>query len=495
MKRPFWQRLLGPLAPAAYLGLYFEGDTCFASVTVSTILGPREVDELAVPLAGRPPGERVGDIVRRVIARTGRLAGVIVGIPERECYLETRRLTPGSAPGTLKAMEPAAALGPPGAGPAKPVVQVVRRPDPHGGPGLHGVIACRDTVLERLESAVPHLDDYPVNLEPAALAALRVSLARHPAPGALSIRVLAGAKSCVGYLLHGPSPLLVTTAPSHEAGARPRHVLALITGLIHHARAYLELEVGDLTVEGLALAAAQHVQQQLGRPVQVLEGPGIDGQSVAAGLAFGACGMVPAAVHLHRHQMERRRAARAHFPWHDVAAVAAATVTMLFAMEVGARRLNQSIEAAQAAVSADGRDAGRPLAQLIAARDETAEFVTQWVDFDDRPLSWARALTALAQVLPDPVRLARVEGRNPPLPRTSPEPGPFTMNVVSPEKHLTLGAMLSEPYLKRAFPHVEVSMSVGTDPTGGGVLYTLIASGQAAVPDSTQERTGDGASR
>ena len=80
-----------------------------------------------------------------------------------------------------------------------------------------------------------------------------------------------------------------------------------------------------------------------------------------------------------------------------------------------------------------------------------------------------------------------LQGRIPPLVERSPgQQAPHVLQVVTPEKHLTLGALLSDPYLKRAFPRVEVTMQVANE-VASGLLYTLIAAGEGPVPDLPNE--------
>lgn len=490
MDRPIWQRALGPLAPDSHLGIHVEDDMIHSAAVVPSIAGPHECDEIAYPLAGRSPALVVGEIVSKTRAKVGKLRSVVIGLNQRDVYLEARRSTPASMPNTIRGLEAVSALRTQG-GAARPIVQMFRLPDPHGGAGqsLQMVVACRDAVLARQEGLFPPGDDAIYNLEPVSIAALRYSLS-HTAPrsfASVTVRVLTGPRFCIAFLLHGVSPLLCLNAPAHEPVDRPAHVRRMVAGLAHHARSYLELEVGEVQMEGLDDLLVAELGRVLDLPVRSLAGQGIDGRAIALGLALGACGVVPGAIHLHRQQRERRRIERPAFPWHDVVAGVVALLLVLFATEIEGRRLVASTAATRAATPADATQAKRTLGELQADRSTLAHFQSQWVDFADRPLSWTRVLSSLAQALPDAVKLTRIDGRSQVLGERAPgETRDYTFQLVSPEKHLTLGALLADSYLKRAFPRVEVSMQVGQG-ASGGFAYTLTAAGKAPVADALRD--------
>jgi hypothetical protein len=174
---------------------------------------------------------------------------------------------------------------------------------------------------------------------------------------------------------------------------------------------------------------------------------------------------------------------RPAFPWRDVAAGAAALMLILLSTAIEGRRLAAITAGWRAIAQADAAQARRSLDELRADRATLETFQSQWVDFADRPISWTRVLTSLANALPDNVRLLKVEGHSQALGLRKPnETREYTFEVVSPEKQLTLGAVLADTYLKRAFPRVEVSMQVNRS-AAGGYFYTLLAAGWAPVAD------------
>lgn len=487
MDRPIWQRALGPLAPDSHLGIHVEDDIVHAAAVVPSIAGPRECDELAFPLDGRSPAQVVAEIVAKTKAKVGKLRSVVLGVAPRDVYIEARRSTPAVVPGAVRGLEPVSGLKPPG-GTARPIVQMFRQPDPHGGSGqsLQMVVAARDAVLEAHEALFPVGDEIIYNLEPIAVAALRYSFSQVPVRSytAVSIRVLAGPRFFVAFLLHGDTPLLCLSAPPHEPAERGAHLQRMVMGLVHHARSYLELEVTEVLVEGLEERVVAEQGRALEMNVRAVSPQGVDGRAIALGLALGACGVAPGAIHLHRQVRERRRVVRPAFPWRDLAAGAAALLLILLGTAVEGRRLQATTAGWRALAQPDQVQAKRTLAELQSDRDTLDRFQTQWVDFADRPISWARVLASLASALPDSVKLMRIEGHSQALgPRKANETRDYTFQVVSPEKHLTLGAVLADQYLKRAFPRVEVSMQVDKS-AAGGYSYTLIAAGKAAVADA-----------
>jgi hypothetical protein len=266
-------------------------------------------------------------------------------------------------------------------------------------------------------------------------------------------------------------------------------VLHLIASLAHHARAYLDLEPREVALQGIEIDERALDPEDSPRPaVRLLPGPAIDGMAIARGLALGACGIAPAGVHLYRHRKERRRHSRAPFPWRDAIAGLAAVAAVVTSMEIEGRRLATLTERVRADNPEEKDQWSKSLAELEAERGRLERYRDRWIDFADRPLSWTRVLTSLAQCVPDQIRLAKIEGESPRLTGgPSAEPRPFTLAVISPEKHQTMGAMLADPYLKVAFPRVEVTMSVVGE-GASSLQYTILASGQDAVPDLSPER-------
>jgi hypothetical protein len=440
----------------------------------------------ALPLNGGPLASSVEEALRQCRARIGPVSNVVIGVPARHVYYETRRPAP-AAGAKLHGVETVAALG--GREVAPPIVQSVRRPDRRSGGSLQTVIACRDSVLAALESAAPNDGAVSWALEPSALAALRLSLLECPPadPAGPSVRVLLGPAYCAAYLLDGTRAQMIAVAPEHDPADRDRHVRALVASLVHHARAYLEIDVQQVEVQGADPMKAGALGQGLEPTVRLLAGPPLDAFSFAAGLALGSCGVTPSAVHLHRHARERRRASRSNFPWRDAVAGGVAVSMIGFSMEVEARRLRSAIARTQAEHPEEPALRGRATSELEAQRARQATFRDQWMEFDDRPVSWSRTLASLVQALPDQVRLTRIAGENPKMTRL-PSPGAksYSLSLVSPEKHTTLGAMLADAYLKRAFPRVEVSMSVPAEGRSG-LQYTIVAVGTGPVPDSAEE--------
>lgn len=496
MDRPIWQRLLGPLAPDSHLGIHVEDDIVHAAAVVPSIAGPRECDELAFPLSGRSPAQVVAEIISKTRAKVGKLRSVVLGVAPRDVYLEARRSTPAIVPGAVRGLEPVSGLKAVD-GAARPIVQMIRQPDPHGGAGqsLQMVVAARDSVLERHEALFPTGDEIIYNLEPVAVAALRYSFSQAPVRSytAVTIRVLAGPRFFVAFLLHGATPLMCLPAPTHEPAERPQHLQRMVMGLVHHARSYLELEVTEVLVEGMDERVVKEQGRALEMPVRALSPQAVDGRAIALGLALGACGVAPGAIHLYRQQRERRRVVRPAFPWRDLAAGVAALILVLLGTAVQGRRLQATTAGWRALAQPDASQAKRTLEQLKTDRETLEKFQNQWVDFADRPISWTRVLTSLATALPDGVKLMRIEGHSQPLgPRKPGEPREYSFQVTSPEKHLTLGAVLADQYLKRAFPRVEVGMQVSKT-AASGYSYTLMATGSAAVSDTERAAPAKGA--
>jgi hypothetical protein len=251
--------------------------------------------------------------------------------------------------------------------------------------------------------------------EPAPWALWRASLHHAPAKkgGAVYLRYVVGEHAGVAILATAKGPLAWHVL-NWSGGDRSEALIQAYHLLRVHALRRLRFEdIGHVSVQGAPFDEASRaaLEAAIGVPVGCLEGPPCDGRLVAFGLALGALDAKSGSVNLAR-DLQPEPSIMQLAPWGEASFLLSLFLCMYLMLHFHIAGLRQEARVASQQTDAVQWARGVHATKLKQELDSLSREVDPLAKFLTRELSFAKALTAIAEELPPKAWLVTVTGED-----------------------------------------------------------------------------------
>lgn len=477
-------RLLGPIAHIAIkraAGVHVMDGTVYVAVAIRTVLDYEVQGIFTAPLDGRRPAEVTSALLQQAELQFGTMAFIATGVPSNDVYFEARPMARGATPEQYQTPEALAQILPPALSPNTLLVNLL--PVSVRGTPTFLITACKRTVVYNGIQALAESNLRAGRFEPVPWALLRQSFLHAPAadPNELTVRLLVGERSCVGYLLQGELPIAWFSSALTRVDEREATLLATIRAMENHARASYQSTIDRVMIQGVNADQATMLSLSCGLTIDPIPGPPIDGGTVATGLALAGLDPTYPAPNLASNLQppDTLWALLNHF---EVAMIGLTLAILVLAFNITITDLKRK-QAILAMSNEDFKPAlGKDVDALSKVRAEGRDACAAIAVFVDRKTNWAPTLAAIAEVVPPNSRLKKLVLKQPaPAAKGPPVDRELSLACLAPEERPVLQNFQKLPYLQRSFQSVRLT---GLARTGGSVLrtFTLEATGAGRVP-------------
>jgi len=457
--------LLAKIAIRKFVGLYLGEHEVSVSEVAVTPLGPIEINSRTEPC---PPNELL-NVIERVLqslhGRKQRRLQVAIGLPNSRVFFGTRPLRSASDSSPEGVMQKLLCSS--NVTTDDLTIDMVK--SSVGKSPVATVAACRKKYMAAILSVLQRCGAQAYRTEPAPCALVRAAARRHRPPRRAKtlLRIFLGATEGMAVLTVNGLPLAWRSfaIPSFSEGMA---ILSAARTLLSQRRHYeMETPLDYAIVHGRP-DLHERLQKE-GLPTEIgtrmiwHEGPALNGETMALGLALGCLNQTDSAFDLSR-SMKPSASLRDIFPWGELVCECALMVLMgLFLAHQ-----NEQARAAYTSVriQCDGNKvlALSDIAQLEAEKKSLTQKIEALHQFLDSRVIWTSCIRDITDRLPTSIQLTNLQGASQlgvgGHGKTTLQLGAAAQllprGAVPPTVFKLVGSLRSDPSLKKDFTQVEL---------------------------------------